>query len=548
MDLIIKNGKIVTMNKKYPRADAAAIKDGRFVKVGSNDEVIKMKTENTEVIDLEGKMLIPGFIDSHVHFLDFGYSLSKVDLNGSKCIDEIIERTTAFFENKELRDMDWITGRGWNQDIFDENRFLNRYDLDRISIERPIYMTRVCGHIAVVNSKALEIMGITKDSDQVDGGHIEFDEHGEPTGLFCENALELIYDKVPTPRTEDLKKMLIYATEACAAEGITSVQTDDFMTLPGIGYKDVMKAYLELAIEGKLKTRIYQQCRFSTIDEYRDFLESGYKTGYGDDYFKVGPLKVVGDGSLGGRTAFMTEPYADDPTTTGIPCLTQEELDEWIDTAHKANMTTAIHSIGDASMYSALESIEKAKKATPKEDMRHSIVHCQVTDVEIIRKFSELNVVAHVQPVFLNYDLHMVEDRLGKEKAKYTYNFKRMLNEGVHVAGGSDFPYCEFYQSINNLYASINRCDVNGYPDGGWLPDQKLTVDEAIAIFTTGGAYASYEEQDKGTIEEGKLADCFVISHDIYDMDPLEILNISVEMTFMAGQLIYTNENILMKC
>ncbi len=546
MDLIIMNGKIITMNPKHPKAEAVAIKDGKFEKVGSSEEVLKLKTELTEIIDIKGKVLVPGFNDSHVHFLDFGYSLSKADLNGSKSIDEMIQRTKAFFQDKVIRENDWLKGRGWNQDIFREKRFPNRYDLDKISTERPIYLTRVCGHVAVVNSKALEIMGVTKDSEQVEGGYFELDENGEPTGIFCENALELIYDNIPAPKTEDLKKMLICATEAYAAEGITSVQTDDLMTLPGMDYEDIIKSYKELASEGKLKTRIYQQCRFSTIDEYRGFLSKGYRTGVGDDYFKIGPLKIVGDGSLGGRTAFMTEPYADDPTTIGIPCLTQEEMDEWVHTAHKENMTIAVHSIGDAAMYRVLESIEKVQKAMPKEDMRHSIIHCQITDLEIIRKFSRLGVIAHVQPVFLNYDLHIVEDRIGKERAKYTYNFKRMLDEGVHVAGGSDFPYCEFYQGVYNLYTVINRRDINGYPEGGWLPDQKLSVDEALAIFTIGGAYASYEENIKGTIEEGRLADCFVMSHDIYDIDPLEIKDISIEMTFVGGKLAYKNEKELL--
>ncbi|MCG8482481.1 MAG: amidohydrolase [Clostridia bacterium] len=546
MDLIIMNGKIITMNPKHPKAEAVAIKDGKFEKVGSNEEVLKLKTELTEMVDIKGKVLVPGFNDSHVHFLDFGYSLSKADLNGSKSIDEMIQRTKAFFQDKVIRENDWLKGRGWNQDIFREKRFPNRYDLDKISTERPIYLTRVCGHVAVVNSKALEIMGVTKDSEQVEGGYFELDENGEPTGIFCENALELIYDNIPALKTEDLKKMLICATEAYAAEGITSVQTDDLMTLPGMDYEDIIRIYKELASEGKLKTRVYQQCRFSTIDEYRGFLSKGYRTGVGDDYFKIGPLKIVGDGSLGGRTAFMTEPYADDPTTIGIPCLTQEEMDEWVHTAHKENMTIAVHSIGDAAMYRVLESIEKVQKAMPKEDMRHSIIHCQITDLEIIRKFSRLGVIAHVQPVFLNYDLHIVEDRIGKERAKYTYNFKRMLDEGVHVAGGSDFPYCEFYQGVYNLYTVINRRDINGYPEGGWLPDQKLSVDEALAIFTIGGAYASYEENIKGTIEEGRLADCFVMSHNIYDINPLEIKDISIEMTFVGGKLVYKNEKELL--
>lgn len=539
MDLILTNGKVETMNEKHQRAQAVAINEGKFVKVGLDDEVLKLKTKNTKIIDLKGKMLVPGFIDSHMHFLDFGYSLKKVDLNGSKSIDEVVKRTKSFFKDKKIREGEWLKGRGWNQDLFKENRFLNKYDLDLVSTEIPIYLTRVCGHIAVVNSKALSIIGITKNSSQIEGGRFDLDKSGEPTGVFREKALDLIYRKVPAPRLEDIKNMLIDATEAYAAQGITSVQTDDLSTIPGVDYEDVIKAYKELFAEGKMKTRVYEQCLFSNIGQYREFLAKGYKTGYGDENFKIGPLKILSDGALGGRTAFMTEPYADDPTTSGIACYTQEEMDEWVLTAQNGNMTTAIHCIGDAAMYRALESIEKAQKIEPRKDMRHSIVHCQITDKNLIKKFSTLGVIAHIQPVFLDYDLRIVEDRIGKDRAQYTYNFKRMLDEGVHVAGGSDYPYCEFYQTFYNLHEAVNRQDLKGYPEGGWLPDQKLTIDEAMSIFTKGGAYASYEEDVKGTIEEGKLADCFVMSDDIFEINSSEIKNMNVEMTFMGGKLVY---------
>jgi hypothetical protein len=539
MDLILKNGKVVTMDENNPRAEAVAIKDGKFFEVGSNKEVLKLKEGKTKIIDLEGKVLLPGFIDSHMHFLDFGYSLTKVDLNGSKSIDEIINRTNKFFENKDIKEGDWLKGRGWNQDILEENRFLNRYDLDKISKEKPIYMTRVCGHVAVVNTKALEVMGVNKNTEQVDGGHFDLDEKGEPTGIFREKALELIYSKVPSPNVAEIKNMILKATEAYAEQGITSVQTDDFETIPGVNYEDVIRAYIELADQGKLKTRIYEQCIFDNIEKYKGFLEKGYRTGDGNNLFKIGPLKVLSDGSLGGRTAYMTQPYADDESTVGIPCYSQEELDEWILTAQKNNMTTATHCIGDAAMYMTLDSIEKAKKEIPKKDMRHSIVHCQITDKKIIKRFSKLNVVAHVQPVFLDYDLHIVEDRIGKERAKYTYNFKRMIDEGVVVAGGSDYPYCEFYQTFYNLHAAINRQDLSGYPKEGWLPEEKLSVDEAVSIFTKGPEYASYEEDIKGAIEKGKLADCFLISDDIYTIDSSKIKDLFVELTLMDGKIVY---------
>ncbi len=539
MDLILINGNILTMNDAYPKAEAMVIKDGKFVKVGSNEEALSLRTEDTKVLDLQNKTVAPGFNDSHMHLLEFGYSLTKVDLNGSKSIDEVIERTKSFLKSSDLGENDWIKGRGWNQDLFKDKRFLDRYDLDRISTKNPIYMTRVCGHVIAVNSKALEIMGVSKNTPQIEGGQFDVDEKGDPTGIFRENARDYIFNCVPSPKKEDIKRMILEATDAYAAQGITSVQTEDLEALPGIGYEEIFNAYKELAEEGKLKTRVYEQCIFRDIDEYRGFLSKGYKTGYGDEYFKIGPLKIVRDGALGGRTALLCAPYSDEPASIGISCLTQEELDEWVLMAQKSDMTVAVHCIGDAAMYSTLESIEKAKKTVPKKDMRHSIIHCQITDREIIKKFNELDVIAHVQPIFLDYDLHIVEDRVGKERAKYTYNFKRMIDEGIHVAGGSDYPYCEFYQTFFNLHAAINRQDIHGYPEGGWLPDQKLSVFEAISIFTKGSAYASYEEDNKGTIEKGKFADFFVMSDDIYKVEPSEIKNMQVEMTFMGGNLVY---------
>ncbi len=544
MDLILINGNIITMNDAYPKAEAMAINGGEFVKVGSNEEVLNFRTEDTKILDLRNKTVVPGFNDSHMHLLEFGYSLTKVDLNGSKSIDEVIERAKSFLKNSDMSEKDWVKGRGWNQDIFKEKRFLNRYDLDKISKETPIYMTRVCGHVIAVNSKALEIMGVSKNTPQIEGGHFDVDEKGEPTGIFRENARDYIFNCVNPPKREDIKLMIMEAADAYAAQGITSVQTEDLDALPGIHYEEILNAYKELAEAGKLKIRIYEQCIFRDINTYKDFLSKGYKTGYGDDYFKIGPLKLVRDGALGGRTALLREPYSDDPASIGISCFTQEELDEWVLTAQAANMTVAVHCIGDAAMYSALDSIEKAKKSVYKEDMRHSIIHCQITEKEIINRFRELGVIAHVQPIFLDYDLHIVEDRVGKERAKYTYNFKRMLDEGVHVAGGSDYPYCEFYQVFLNLHAAINRQDVNGFPKGGWLPDQKLSVSEAIGIFTKGSAYASYDEERKGIIGEGKLADFFVMSDDIYMIKPSEIKNMQVEMTFMGGNLVYERADI----
>jgi predicted amidohydrolase YtcJ len=540
MDLILLNGKIHTMDSSLPTAEACAVKGGKFAKVGSNEAVLRLKTEDTEVIDLHGKVLLPGFNDSHMHLFSFGYGLGMVNLLGTKSVKDIIEKTKDFISEKKVSSGRWIQGRGWNHDYFEgEKRFPVRYDLDKISTEHPIVLSRVCGHVAVVNSKALELAGITDESSQVDGGHFDIDATGEPTGVFREKALELIFSKIPQPELEEVKNMLKEAAAYANSKGVTSVQSDDLEHLPSKDFRMMLRAYRELKDSGELTLRVYQQCLLSTIDRFKDFLSEGYTTGQGDELFKIGPLKILADGSLGARTAALSEPYSDEPTTKGILVYSAEELDELVRTAHDAGMHVAIHCIGDAVMYMAFDSIDKALKAKPRKDHRHSIVHCQITDDTLLERYKELDVFAHVQPIFLHYDLHMVEERLGKERASRTYAFKTMLNKGVHVGLGSDCPV-EPLDPMPNIYCSITRRDLNGYPEQGWLPQEKLTLEEALYCYTMGSAYASFEENIKGSITEGKLADMVVLSEDIFRLQQLgdynKIKDIKAEMTFLGGK------------
>ncbi len=538
MDKILINGIIETMDNKYSKVQAIAIKNGKIEAVGDNEEILKLKDRDAEIIDLKGRMVLPGFNDSHMHLLNYGITLMKADLVGSKSIDEIIERVKSFAERKTLKSGDWILGRGWNHDYFDKKRFPTRYDLDRISTTYPICITRACGHVSIVNSKALEIAGITKDTPLVEGGHFDRDEYGEPLGIFRENALSLIYDILPKPDINQLKSMILEASKRALSEGITSIQTDDLEAITDYDFENVIKAYRELESEGKLLVRINQQCLLPSIKKLNRFLNIGYRTGQGSDLFKIGPLKLLVDGSLGARTALMCNPYADDPSTSGIKVYTQEELDNLVITAHNAGMQVAIHCIGDKAMYMAFESFEKAQKQNPRDDARHSIVHCQITDETLLDKFKELKVIAHIQPIFLDYDLHIVEDRIGKERAKTTYSWKSMLDKGVHIACGSDCPV-EYFRVLNGIYCAVTRKDLKGYPETGWLKEQRLTVHEAIQGFTLGGAYTSFEENIKGSITPGKLADLVILSDNIYEISNDKIKDVKVEMTFLGGEVVY---------
>lgn len=539
MDLILINGIIATQDKKDSFVEAVAIKDGNIVKVGTTAEMLDFKNEETEVIDLGGKLVLPGFNDSHMHLLNYGNFLKNIDLTGVKSIEEIIQKVKDILWEKNIEKGQWIKGRGWNNDYFQgNNRFPNRYDLDKISTEHPIILTRACGHIAITNSKALELANITKDTKQSIGGEFDIDKNGEPLGIFRENAIELINNIIPEPSVKELKDMLLVAIKKANVNGITSVQTDDFGVISYDNYEKIIKAYEELKKEGKLTLRVYEQCLFQEPNKLERFLGKGYNTGYGDEFFKIGPLKLIADGSLGARTAALTRPYKDAPHTYGIPVFNQEELDNLVDIAHSKGMQVAIHAIGDKAMYMAFESIEKALDKNPKKDHRCGIVHCQITDKYLLNKFKELNVIAYIQPIFLDYDWKIAESRVGSELIKTSYNWKTLIDNKVNIACGSDCPV-EDLNVMKGIYEAVTRKDLKGEPIDGWISEQRLIVQEAVYGYTVGGAYTSFEEDIKGTIEEGKLADMVVLSKNIYKIPHDEIKDIKVEMTIFNGQIVY---------
>lgn len=538
MELIFLNGKIITMDSLVPKVEALYIKDGKIAAAGGNSEILGYKSEETETIDLKGKLMVPGFNDSHMHLLNYGSSLLDVNLVEVKSIDEMIRSTKQFIRDNKIPPDKLIHGRGWNHDYFSEKRFPNRYDLDKISTTQPVLLSRACGHASVVNSRALQILGITRNTPQVEGGHFDVDENEEPLGIFRENAIGLVSPLIKEPSIEEIKRMIMSAASRANSKGITSVQSDDLLSVTDENFTKVIKAYEELRDEGKLTLRVNEQSRFENIDCFNGFINMGYKTGVGDEYFKIGPLKLMADGSLGARTAYLTQPYSDDSSTSGISVLTQEELDSLITFAHNAGMQVAVHCIGDGAMYMVFNSIEKAQRQNYREDARHSIVHCQITDEVLLNKFREQNVIAHIQPIFLHYDLHIVEDRIGRDRAGTTYNWKGLLQRGVHIACGSDCPV-EAFDVLPGIYAAVTRKDLKGYPEGGWLPEQSLTVMEALHGFTLGAAYASFEENIKGSITPGKLADLVVLSEDIFEIDPDRIKDVEVEMTFLGGKRVF---------
>ncbi len=523
--MLFYNGKIFTGDKNNEFFEAMLISGDKIEKLGTNEEIRALKQEHMKCIDLKGKVLIPGFNDSHMHLYGFGQTLQIVDLVNVQSVEEVISRGKKYISDNNIKSNVWIRGRGWNQDYFTDKKFPTREDLDKISINHPIIFTRACGHLAVVNSKALENCKV----ENVAGGEFDLDK-----GIFKEHAISLITDNIPKPSVAEIKNTLTEAMKYANSKGITSVQTDDLSH--GGDYKLMLKAYEELNHENKLTCRVYEQCLLD-LKQLKAFYDLGYKTGVGDKYFKIGPLKILVDGSLGARTAALNKPYHDDNSTNGVMCYTNEELDHIISYADKIGMQIAIHCIGDRAMQIVLDSYKRVLKADGNLK-RHGIIHCQIMDADLLSQFKNLDIIAYIQPIFLHYDLHIVESRVGKKLAKTSYAFKSMIDEGIHTSLGTDCPV-EDCDVMANIYCAVNRVDLKGEPAGGYNPKEKLSVYEALYHYTQGSAYASFEERIKGTITEGKLADFVVIDKDIMNMDPLDIKNITILATYVGGKLVY---------
>lgn len=539
------HGNVITVDPAFGRTEAFLVDGESFSTVGSTEEIlkeVKMAEEKGEgpvsIVDLEGKTVLPGFNDSHLHLLNYAYGLSKYDCSRVSSIEEMVDQCRAYIEEKKIPAGSWVSGRGWNQVFLKENRPPRKEDLDRISTEHPIVFTRVCEHMVVANSKALEVAGITELSKNPEGGEIEKDESGHLTGMLKETARYLIYRIIPPKTVDEIKDMLEEAIKTASAFGVTSAQTDDFETFSDKDWRKVLKAYKELIDEGRMNIRVYEQCLLPQIDRLKEFLKEGNVTGKGDAYFKIGPLKLLTDGSLGGRTAYLSKPYADAPDRRGIPVFTREELDELIITAHKAGMQLVCHGIGDGAMNMIIDSFEKAQKVLPKEDARPGIIHVQITDLPLIRRFKEQKVLAYLEPVCLNSDLHIARERVGEELEKTSYNYRTFCDMGIRTPMSSDCPV-DSLNPFDSMYVGVNRVDYKGFPEGGYMPEQKLTVEQMIKGFTIDGAYASFEEDKKGSIETGKYADFIIVSADPLKVPNLSLRQIQVEETYLGGRRIY---------
>lgn len=536
MDKILYNGNFHTLDQAYKHVSAIAIKDGIIVKMGSDDEMKSLADEHTELMDLQGKLVLPGFMDTHLHLLFFGTFKRRVDLRETTTFAEAVNLCKAKVA-KAKEQSSWVIGCNFNQmDWSDIDRLPDRHDLDKIAEDVPVALQRACGHVMCLNSKALELTGLSKEKQDETKLLIDFGPDGKPNGYVRESTAIALQSTFETYNKDDMKHIIVDACNAAAAQGITQLQSDDFNVLNENDYTDVIKAYQELSAEGKLPIRVVEQVRFASDEQLQEFLAAGHR--FNDTYgnFKIGPLKIIEDGSLGSHTAAMRKPYKNDPDATGILLRTEEQLHTHIEPAYQAGFPVITHCIGDAALETTCNVLDRLNKEYPSIDRRNGIVHCQIMDEALQDRFKELNLQAYVQPVFIKADSQIVDDCVGTELAKQSYNWRRFKDMGIHMSGGSDCPV-EPFDILPNIFHAVTR---KGKKDGpAWYPENGVTLDEAVEMFTKEAAYSSYDERSLGTLSIGKYADLVVLDRDIFHNAIEEILDTQVDMTMVAGKIVF---------
>ncbi len=509
-------------------AQAIALRGDRIIALGSNSSILNLKGEKTALIDLKGRFVLPGFNDAHAHLASGGMTKLRVNLEGSKSLEEMKSRIAE--KRKTATEGEWLTGRGWDHTLWPGAKLPTRQDLDTVTGAHPAIFVRVDGHIAVANSAALKAGGIARETPDPPGGKIDRDANGDATGILRETAKDAMLSIVPPPTPAQRRRAIELALADAAQSGVTSAQDNsewaDFLV------------YEQLEREGKLTLRITEWLPFGESLEVLKQRRDAHPAG--DPMLHTGMLKGYMDGSLGSRTAAMLAPYSDDPKNTGLPQFEQEKLNQMTKERADAGFQIGFHAIGDRGVEMALQAFAQALLATPAgepaNDRRFLIEHAQVTTPEQIKRFRELGVIASMQPNHLLTDMSWAMDRVGPERAKHSYAWKEFVDNYVTLAFGTDYPV-EPITPFRGLYAAVTRKNEAGKKS--YYPEQKLTIDQAIAAYTTGSAYAEFAEKEKGILAPGMLADFVVLDCDITQVRPAEILKTRVLRTVVGGKTVY---------
>jgi hypothetical protein len=526
-DLVLTNANVVTLDAAKSRAEAVAVKFGRIAQVGTTKDVEKTISTKTEVLDLGGKTVLPGFIDTHVHLDDFGLTLRTINMEGASSIAEVqrllLERV------KKTPKGEWVMGRGWNENLLEERRFLTRWDIDDVSPNNPVYLHHYSCHATLLNSRGLEESHIDRNTKEPAGGWIIKDEGGEPTGFLRSNARFIspvgLNGVRPRPDLATLREAILIGVNEAVKYGLTAIH------VPYADH-DEIKVTQELAAEGKLPLRINLLPKVELLDS---ILKLGINSGLGDEMLRLGAIKIFSDGSLIARTAAVKEHFEGESDNKGI--LNNREVFEiQIMQAHKAGMQIAVHAVGDRAIEAVLDAYEAALKDTPRADHRHRIEHASIADKDLRDRAMRLGVVVSTQPELVTRNGDGFIASLGDERMEYTYPIRSMLEEGLMVAGSSDCPLT-YPNPLKGIWSATTRSsEVTGKPI---TPNQCVTMDQAIRMYTANAAYIGFDEKRKGTIEEGKLADFTVLSGDPYAFSPDNVRDLKVEMTIVGGKVVY---------
>jgi predicted amidohydrolase YtcJ len=522
------------------RAEAMAVRDGRVEAVGRSDQIVKLKGPSTEVINLGGHFVMPGFNDAHVHLANAGFQRLTVDLVGVKSLTEFRERIRARVQNAGPNE--WIVGGGWDQTLWPVKELPSRWDIDEVTTDHPVFLERVDGHIAVANTRALQLASITVATRDPAGGKIDRDTTGQATGIVRETARQAVTAVIPKPNHDRRRQAIEAGLQELARSGITSVQDNSDYQDSKLSWDD-FQIFEQLEGEGKLTVRITEWLHFndpvSILQEHRSAHPQS------DNMLHTGMLKGFMDGSLGSRTAALLEPYADDLANSGLPQFDQDELTQMTKERVNAGFQIGFHAIGDKGVQMALDAFaaaekdareNKVKAANGGADYRLRIEHAQVTSPLQVAKFKELKVIASMQPNHVLTDMNWAEERLGPKRAAYSYAWASFLKKGVTLAFGTDYPV-EPVAPFRGLYAAVTRKSEDGKKE--YYPEQKLNMEQAIAAYTTGSAFAEFSEKDKGTLAPGMLADLVVLDTDITAVSPEKILGAKVLRTVVGGKTVY---------
>lgn len=528
--LILHNARVYTVDPRSAAAEAIAIAGDRIVQVGKDADILALRTASTRVLDLRGATIVPGFHDAHGHVVGLGAALQDVDLRGTSSYEEVVGRVRRRLSS--ARPGEWIIGRGWDQNDWADRAFPTHDLLSAATPNNPVYLTRVDGHAGLANRQAMQRAGLASSTVDPPGGRIIRTADDQPTGVLIDGAQALVTSRIPAVGRQQLEDQIQLADRELRRVGITMV---DDAGADG----ETVDAYQRLIEAGAIKTRLYVMLRGS-LAELAPVFARGPVNDFANHRLAVRAVKVYADGALGSRGAALLEPYADEPTTTGLLVTPPDEVYAQTLAAAKAGFQVGIHAIGDRANREAMDIFERVEHEVPgARDLRMRIEHAQILDAAEIPRFARLGVIASMQPTHATSDMPWAAARIGDARVEEgAYVWRKLLDAGAVIASGSDFPV-EESNPLLGFYAAVTRQDATGKPAGGWTPRQRMTRDEALASFTKQAAFAAHAETLTGSIEAGKLADLVVLSRDIMRIEPREILTTTVRMTIVGGEIVY---------